>query len=158
MKLPKTRLRDIVHALAEPLESISTADWSVQDLCRMIWILGRVKPNTLISQFKAKTYGQLNKKFGLRARIIEGKMGKMDQDMEAVDVLICDPQHLNSRAIAHGFLEEWLGEPATSKAKGSGGLQHFRVRQLTHIEGAQANEGLRAFSLALMDAPTPCHC
>ena len=76
----KTRLQDIVHALAEPLESISTADWSVQDLCRMIWILGRVKPNTLISQFKAKTYGQLNKTFGLRARRIEGKKGKTDEE------------------------------------------------------------------------------
>lgn len=136
LKLPKERLQDVVHAMADVLEPISTAEWTQADLCRMIWILSRIKPTLCVSQFKVKTYKDLRQAFTNRANIIRSKEGAQTLDAEMRDAIFYDPTKLQARAIYHGFMDEWVAPPKRKKPVDQGLPQHFRMQQVTQIESS----------------------
>ena len=137
LKLPKERLQDVVHAMADALEPISTAEWTPEDLCRMIWILSRIKPSLTVTQFKVKTYKDLRKAFMNRASIIRAKEGAQTLDAEVRDAIFYDPPKLHARAITYGFKDEWVAPAKKKKPVDRGTLQqHFRMQQVTQIESS----------------------
>ena len=137
LKLPKERLQDVVHAMADVLEPISTAEWTPEDLCRMIWILSRIKPSLIVSQFKVKTYKDLGKAFANRASIVRDREGAQTLDAEVRDAIFYDAPKLHARAITYGFKDEWVVQAKKKKPVDRGPLQqHFRMQQVTQIESS----------------------
>ena len=137
LKFHKDRLQDVVHAMADVLEPISTAEWTPEDLCRMIWILSRIKPSLIVSQFKVKTYKDLGKAFMNRASIVRDREGAQALDAEVRDAIFYDPPKLHSRAITYGFKDEWVAPAKKRKPVDRGPFhQHFRMQQVTQIESS----------------------
>ena len=147
LKAPRKRLQKIVERITgKKLDCITTADWSEKDMCRMIWILVRVKPSTLLSQFQAKSYAALYNSFATRAAGIASTMPGGALESEIDRMMILDSHLLRERAQVYKFDESWL-EPVKSKAKSAqSALQHFKVQQLTQIEGVAQHTVTSAFA------------
>ncbi len=59
MRLPRIRIQQILEAVDPSFDSILTAEATVEDMCRILWVTAGTRPNTKVTNFRAKTYKDL---------------------------------------------------------------------------------------------------
>ena len=70
-KLPKKRLVALVTHLQPAVDQVTAGEASIETLIRAVWCLTRSKPNTPLTLFRAKTWGQLWQQFAILAKSIK---------------------------------------------------------------------------------------
>lgn len=91
LKASEKRLQNILRTIAPKLDCITTAYWDGRRICRMIWIVVRVKPTAILSQFQANPYGDIYARDATRATSITSTMpsGLLESDIDRM--LLLDP-------------------------------------------------------------------
>ena len=119
LKLPKTRLQQVVEALDSTFDSVLTAELEGPDLCRILWIFARTKPQTRVVALRAKTYKDLCERFKTAALRMKRGMGDEAGQAQIRDLFPMTPEKIQAVAAQAGFQDEWL-RPAKRKAQEEG--------------------------------------
>jgi hypothetical protein len=125
LKLPTKRLKQFVKAIAPELETLIAGEFTNEVLCRMLFCLSGLRPQTRTSNFAVKTFKDCIAKIVTRANFHKKKIGR-DAFDKIVSDLIADCLNEDAGAVveksdANGFESSWLEEALNSKRKRAGG-------------------------------------
>jgi hypothetical protein len=121
LKLPTKRLKQFVKAIAPELETLIAGDFTNAVLCRMLYCLSGIRPQTKTSNFGVKTFKDCIAKIVTRAMFHKKKIGS-----DAFDKIVCDliEDCLNEdagavveKSVASGFKSSWLEDALLRKRK-----------------------------------------
>jgi len=128
--------RAAIHALEEGgctagTRPPTTAEVDTPDLCRILWLLARTKPKTVVVLFGAKTYKEMYLKFRAAAARMKGAMGEESWLSLLRHLMPMSAEKIKDVAARTGFKDEWLATKRKgTKAVAEEAQSTFRSQQL----------------------------
>ena len=127
-KLPCKRLKQFIVAIAPDLDTLVTTTFGSEILCRILYALCGLRPQTPISSFGAKSFKDVTEQIVVRGNFYRKRNGNDVFDKLIAgfveDCISEDMDSIVERTTEGGFDPQWL-ELATVRKKGKQELPHM---------------------------------